>query len=663
MVKSGRTTRSKKKLNESDPSQSDAVATQSHGDEQAEQTAYERILSKVQENRMKRGASSVFKSPKTKKTRKEDNSRKSLPKTTQKATVTRVETRVVEDDNFVDMEVTDVQKIFPNEDEDGFNEEDSEGEESEVTIRSKNNNATVASNVSKSPRTQRSVRALPRNETLIPHCSTDDPGRRESEEELRETLGLMKQYMVEKGVINKKISTKELNDMLRRKDNPTTQTGTLEDGEIEDQGQTVAIEEHRQGKARETNRTSNKGRWPLHNTESEVTLYKRAVKLKTPDNSDKPQSQQEQLIDKLLTQTRISEDNNRISSSSDEFMDISDESNDIDVNIDVNKNNTLYSETSDDVVAPRRELNTAQPQPDGREKEREMTNEEQADQLIKDAELNKAQQYQVPGKVKLPLINMVTTVQNMKPTLEAKDNLAEMDMDYQMVDSHLDEMTKLKIQAYEFVDFAKLLVKNRSFRDDESGQRLEIINRNGQSFLSPVSEHEATSITNYNRWEQAFRIFSNVLTSKYPGKATELLQYNHTIHTASMSYIWENVYAYDKEFRHHIARHPTRTWGVILQQAWTMLLKDRVKSDNNSNFFQKGRSQNGNGNGKSRKEPCRRFNKGRCTFGLSCRFDHRCSVPECGKWGHGAHICRLRQSTPNAETSGRRAERNANHKN
>ena len=57
----------------------------------------------------------------------------------------------------------------------------------------------------------------------------------------------------------------------------------------------------------------------------------------------------------------------------------------------------------------------------------------------------------------------------------------------------------------------------------------------------------------------------------------ELTQYNHVIHTTSMSYIWDNVYAYDKEFRYRIARHPTRSWSVILQQAWTMLIKDRVR--------------------------------------------------------------------------------------
>ena len=72
------------------------------------------------------------------------------------------------------------------------------------------------------------------------------------------------------------------------------------------------------------------------------------------------------------------------------------------------------------------------------------------------------------------------------------------------------------------------------------------------TYFTPV-DRDSIQITSYNRWEQAFHVYSNILTSKFPAKSTELLQYNHTIHTASMSYIWENVYAYDKEFRQQIA--------------------------------------------------------------------------------------------------------------
>ena len=171
---------------------------------------------------------------------------------------------------------------------------------------------------------------------------------------------------------------------------------------------------------------------------------------------------------------------------------------------------------------------------------------------------------------------------------------------------------------------------------------MEIVNKNGFTYLSPVADRETVQINSYIKWEQAFRIFSNILTAQFPLKATELLQYNHTIHIASQSYHWENVAVYDHEFQQHISWHPRRSWSVILQQAWTMLLKDRIRNNNN-HLFQKG-SLPGARQNKKDKEPCRKFNRGKCTFGLSCKFDHRCSVPKCGKFGHGAHICRLQES-------------------
>ena len=46
--------------------------------------------------------------------------------------------------------------------------------------------------------------------------------------------------------------------------------------------------------------------------------------------------------------------------------------------------------------------------------------------------------------------------------------------------------------------------------------------------------------------------------------------------------------------------------------------------------------------GKFKKEIRHRFNKGLCTAGCNCKYDHRCEVKECGKFGHGAHMCRKR---------------------
>ena len=102
-----------------------------------------------------------------------------------------------------------------------------------------------------------------------------------------------------------------------------------------------------------------------------------------------------------------------------------------------------------------------------------------------------------------------------------------MDNNYQMIDSHIDDSLRKKIVNFEFIDFSKLLVRNRTLREDD--QRLEIVNRNGMTFLSPVSERDNLQISSYGRWEQAFRVYSNVLTTQYPNKSPELLQYNHTI--------------------------------------------------------------------------------------------------------------------------------------
>ena len=85
------------------------------------------------------------------------------------------------------------------------------------------------------------------------------------------------------------------------------------------------------------------------------------------------------------------------------------------------------------------------------------------------------------------------------------------------------------------------------------------------------------SITNFSRWEQAFKVYSDIYSRAYPHRSAELIQYCHVIHSISMQYIWENVYDYDRDFRMHIARHPGQNWSIILQQAWSMRLRDRIK--------------------------------------------------------------------------------------
>ena len=148
--------------------------------------------------------------------------------------------------------------------------------------------------------------------------------------------------------------------------------------------------------------------------------------------------------------------------------------------------------------------------------------------------------------------------------------------------------------------------------------------RDGQVFWQTPSDNNNIGISTFHKWEQAFRVFSKIYTKYHPQRATKLIQYSDDIHTASLTYVWDNVYQYDKEFRLHLARHPMRSWAVILQHAWNLEMKDRIgggysntggHSHDNRNSEKYG--NNGNSFSKHAKvsEPCKRYNRGKCNFG------------------------------------------------
>ena len=47
----------------------------------------------------------------------------------------------------------------------------------------------------------------------------------------------------------------------------------------------------------------------------------------------------------------------------------------------------------------------------------------------------------------------------------------QMDEDYQMIDAHVEESLKRKIQCFEYIDLAKLMTKNKANGEDD--QHLE----------------------------------------------------------------------------------------------------------------------------------------------------------------------------------------------
>ena len=264
---------------------------------------------------------------------------------------------------------------------------------------------------------------------------------------------------------------------------------------------------------------------------------------------------------------------------------------------------------------------------------------QRADVLVHEAEAAKARIFTTPGN---HAINFDDDIIEKGGSIEPMHHPAStiVDENYLMIGAYLEQGLQEKIVRGEYVDFTRVLPQERSGED----HCMELMYKGGNTYFVPAADREsAGAISNFHKWEQAFRVFANIYTRAHPARATELIQYNHIICTAVSSYMWDNVYMYDREFRMHMGCYPGCNWSVILQQAWTMVLKDRIR------YHDQYKAGNQHA-GKPKKEICKCFNKGLCTAGLSCKYDHRCL--ECGKFGHGAHICRRKSGNASATHAG-----------
>ena len=182
------------------------------------------------------------------------------------------------------------------------------------------------------------------------------------------------------------------------------------------------------------------------------------------------------------------------------------------------------------------------------------------------------------------------------------------------------------------MDFAKLIPRDRVMAEEDN--QVQLVMKAGSTFFVPAIEGN-THISNMTKWAQAFRVYSDIYCHAHPDRSTELIQYSHVIHTTATTYTWDNVNMYNKDFRLHLGENPGRSWAIILQQVWSMRLKDKFKVGDN---FYKNRA--GDGSKGNPRNFCKRFNRGCCTFGARCTYEHRCSY--CFKAGHGFHNCRKR---------------------
>ena len=130
--------------------------------------------------------------------------------------------------------------------------------------------------------------------------------------------------------------------------------------------------------------------------------------------------------------------------------------------------------------------------------------------MLKDAEVAKARVYDVSGMVHDNL-NVIRAQCGAAVGIGIS-----VDDDYLLVASHLEEATKQKIVNHKYVDFAKLLRRDRpSAGDEDDAQCMIMVNNGGMSYWVPVVDQSA-GITSYTRWDQAFRVFLDMYTSRYP---------------------------------------------------------------------------------------------------------------------------------------------------
>ena len=261
-------------------------------------------------------------------------------------------------------------------------------------------------------------------------------------------------------------------------------------------------------------------------------------------------------------------------------------------------------------------------------KEMRKTGRQLADELIIQAEKQKARILPNPGTEKI--------LDRVDPN---NMNHLESDGEFMHITCHIDDSLRARIQRGEFVELEKLLKKPKFFKGSDS-EKVEMINKEGKSFCSlSLNTEETVKITHVRKWEQAFRVYATIYSQANPAKASEIFQYINVITEAARKFVWDCVAYYDFTFRHMMHDKPNRSWAKPFPELWSISMTEPL--------FRPG---NGAVNQSSQNRPkrdwrdgcCWKFNKTSCPYGRRCRFEHRCTY--CGSTNHPLSQCAKRSS-------------------
>ena len=127
---------------------------------------------------------------------------------------------------------------------------------------------------------------------------------------------------------------------------------------------------------------------------------------------------------------------------------------------------------------------------------------------------------------------------------------------------HVPDNIKRCIWANKYVDFQYLI---------ESDPTEEIVyqfvaSSNNAVALKPAKPK--SKLDGWAAWNKAFRMFTEIYCMKYPDRSIKLFQYSGRLNNLAGKFPFDQVYAYNKEFRADLEWFPDKPWDQIDQQLW-----------------------------------------------------------------------------------------------
>ena len=212
---------------------------------------------------------------------------------------------------------------------------------------------------------------------------------------------------------------------------------------------------------------------------------------------------------------------------------------------------------------------------------------------------------------------------------------------------HVPDNIKRRIWANKYIDFHYLVESDLT----EDVVYQFVASPNNAVTLRPAKPK--SKLDGWATWNKAFHMFTEIYCMKYPDRSIKLLQYSGRLNNLSEKFPFEQVYAYDKEFRAELEWYPEKPWDQIDTQLWSLTLHGihtmphqgnpqqyQFKKQSTQYQQQPGFKNQQNRSPDNQFRNCFDHNRGGCSC-PSCIFPHVCG--RCRSPAHTTQFCPQRK--------------------